>query len=175
MKLKRTRKDLIKRLNYYYPMERMHAFITFPLIVIYLLSTNSVLNIVFLLYGLILCISILYQGQHYWKLKLNRITKKAFDQDKNLAFFRKSKRMNLIMIALIPLIFIVQLYLSDWKLKTDNLMFWGWMANTFGVLEHINYYERQLMIDNLSDLDYVMRNRKLKVASLAKDLTENQI
>ena len=79
------------------------------------------------------------------------------------------------MIGLIPLIFIVQLYLADWKMKTDNLMFWGFIANLFGVLEHINYYVRQLMIDNLSDLGYVMRNRKLKVASLAKDLTENQI
>lgn len=135
--MKRTKKDLIKRLNYYYPMERMHAFLTFPLIVIYLISINSILDIVFLLYGLILCISILYQGQHYWKLKLNRITKKAFDQDKNLEFFRKSKRINLIMIALIPLIFVVQLYLADWKFKTDNLMFWGWMPNIFGILEHI--------------------------------------
>lgn len=76
---------------------------------------------------------------------------------------------------MIPLIFIIQLYLADWSLKTDNLIFWGWMANIFGILEHINYYSRQLMIDNLSDLDDVMRNRKLKIASLAKDLWENQI
>jgi hypothetical protein len=30
------------------------------------------------------------------------------------------------------------------------------------------------MIDNASDLNYVIRNRKLKIASLAKDLKENE-
>lgn len=79
------------------------------------------------------------------------------------------------MIGLIPVVFIIQLYLADWKLKPENLMFWGCIANIFGVLEHINYYSRQLMIDNASDLYYVLRNRKLKIASLAKDLSENQI
>ena len=54
-------------------------------------------------------------------------------------------------------------------------MFWAIIANIFGILEHINYYNRQLMIDNASDLNYVIRNRKLKIASLAKDLSENEI
>jgi hypothetical protein len=84
-----SKKELIKRLNWYYPMERMHAFITFPLITVYLIYTNSLSDILFLLYGLIICIFILFQGQHYWKLKLNRFTGKSFDQKKNLTFFRK--------------------------------------------------------------------------------------
>jgi len=54
-------------------------------------------------------------------------------------------------------------------------MFWASIANIFGILEHINYYNRQLMIDNPSDLYYVMRYKKLKIASLAKDLSENEI
>jgi hypothetical protein len=48
-------------------------------------------------------------------------------------------------------------------------------ANAFGILEHINYYHTQLMIDNTSDLSYLLRNRKFKKASLAKDLSENCI
>ena len=170
-----TKKDLIKRLNWYFPMERMHAFITFPLIAIYLLFTNSFLDIIFILYGLVLCIFILFQGQHYWKLKLNRLTGKPFDQNKNLIFFRKSKKNNLFMIGLIPLVFIIQLYFNNWEVKTENLIFWAIIVNVFGILEHINYYNRQLMIDNTSDLNYVIRNRKLKIASLAKDLSENEI
>ena len=79
------------------------------------------------------------------------------------------------MIGLIPLIFIIQLYLTNWTLKTENLMSWASIANVFGILEHINYYNRQLMIDNTSDLNYVMRYRKLKIASLEKDLLENEI
>jgi len=170
-----TKKELIKRLNWYYPMEKMHAFMTIPLITIYLLFTNSFLDIIFLLYGLVLCIFILFQGQHYWKLKLNKLKGKPFDQNKNLTFFRKSRKINLIMIGLIPLIFIIQLYLTNWTLKTENLMSWASIANVFGILEHINYYNRQLMIDNTSDLNYVMRYRKLKIASLKKDLLENEI
>ncbi|WP_158728910.1 MULTISPECIES: hypothetical protein [unclassified Flavobacterium] len=170
-----TKKDLIKRLKWYQPLERSHAFITFPLIGIYLLFTYSFVDILFILYGLVLCICILFQGQLYWKLKLDRLTGKAFDQNKNLMFFRKSKRRNLFMIGLIPLVFIIQLYFSDWEVKTENLMLWAIIANVFGILEHINYYNRQLMIDNTSDLNYVIRNRKLKIASLAKDLMENKI
>ena len=79
------------------------------------------------------------------------------------------------MIGLIPLIFIIQLFLNNWTIKNENLMFWGIVANVFGVLEHVNYYNRQLMIDNTQDLNYVIRNRKLKIASLAKDLSENEI
>ena len=79
------------------------------------------------------------------------------------------------MIALIPLIFLVQLYLTKWTIKAENLMSWAVLANIFGVLEHINYYNRQLMVDNISDLNYIVLNRKLKIASLAKDLTDNEI
>lgn len=79
------------------------------------------------------------------------------------------------MIGLIPLVFISQLYFNNWEVKTENLIFWAIIVNVFGILEHINYYYRQLMIDNTSDLNYVIRNRKLKIASLAKDLSENEI
>jgi hypothetical protein len=169
-----SKKELIKRLTWYYPMERMHAFITFPLISIYLIYTSSLSDIIFLVYGLVLCIFILFQGQHYWKLKLSKLTGKTFDQNKNLRFFRKSKKINLFMMGSIPIMFIIQLYLINWTVKTEKLMFWAIIANVFGILEHINYYNRQLMIDNASDLNYVIRNRKLKIASLAKDLKENE-
>ena len=79
------------------------------------------------------------------------------------------------MIGLIPIIFFIQLYLINWTVKTEKLMFWAIIANIFGILEHINYYNRQLMIDNASYLNYVIRNRKLKIASLAKDLKENEL
>jgi len=74
-----------------------------------------------------------------------------------------------------PIIFGIQLYLNDWKIIPESLISWGILANLFAVLEHINYYNRQLMIDNFADLEYLKRNKKLKVASLAKDLKENKI
>ena len=170
-----SKKALINRLSWYYPMERMHAFLTFPLILIYLTFTNPFSDIIFVCYGLAICIFILFQGQHYWKLKLYSLKGKRFNQEKNLAFFRMSKKLNLLMILLIPVMLVIQLYLNHWTIKLDRLMVWGVLANAFGVLEHINYYNRQLMIDNTSDFNFVIKNKKLKTASLAKDLLENEI
>ena len=170
-----SKQKLIKRLKSYYPMERLHAFVTFPAILIYLIFNNSFSNIFFLLYGILVCIIILIQGQHYWKLKLYKLINKPFNQEKNLTIFRNSKKINLILISLIPIIFIIQLYKNDWKIIPENLILWAILANFFAVLEHINYYNRQLMIDNSADLEYLKRNKKLKIASLAKDLKENEL
>ena len=170
-----SKQKLIKRLKSYYPMERFHAFVTFPLIFVYLVLENSILNIIFLLYGILLCIIVLIQGQHYWKLKLNRLLGKPLNQERELNIFRNTKRLNLILIALIPLVFVIQVLLNNWRIIPENLIIWGLIANIFGVLEHINYYNRQLMIDNIPDAKYLQRNKKLKLASLAKDLKENQI
>jgi hypothetical protein len=117
----------------------------------------------------------LFQGQYYFKLKLQSLKGITIDQKTNLLFFKKSKKLNLIFLGLIPFVFILQIFLNNWSLKTENLIYCAIAVNVFGILEHINYYNRQLMIDNTSDLNYVIRNRKLKIASLAKDLSENEI
>ncbi|SDL37801.1 hypothetical protein [Kriegella aquimaris] len=170
-----SKRKMIKRLKSYYPMERFHAFVTFPAILVYLILENSFTDIFFLLYGVLICIIILIQGQHYWKLKLYRLMNKPFNQEKNLNIFKNSKKINLILIGLIPIIFGFQFYLNEWQFIPENLILWGVLANLFAVLEHINYYNRQLMIDNSSDLEYLKRNKRLKVASLAKDLKENEL
>lgn len=120
-----SKQKLIKRLKTYYPMERFHAFVTFPLIVVYLILKNSFTDIYFLLYGLLICIVILIQGQYYWKLKLYRLINKPFNQEKNLNIFKNSKKLNLILIGLIPIIFLIQLYLNDWQIIPENLIVWG--------------------------------------------------
>lgn len=129
----------------------------------------------FLTYGLFLMTVILFQGQHYWKLKLYRLTHKHFDQHKSIELFKKCRRLNILLIALIPIIFFVQLCLNQWAIKPENLLVWAVAANVFGVLEHINYYHRQLMIDNVADVQYLVRNRKLKIASLKKDIEQNEL
>ncbi len=156
-------------------MERFHAFVTFPAILVYLIINNSFEDIFFLLYGILVGIIILIQGQHYWKLKLYRLMNKHINQEKNLNIFRNSKKINLILIGFVPIVFIIQLYQNDWKIISENLILWGILANLFAVLEHINYYNRQLMIDNSADLEYLKRNKKLKISSLAKDLKESEL
>ncbi len=59
-----SKASLVKRLSCYYPLEKFHACFTFPLIAIYLLLRNPITDIVFLMYGLVLIIFILFQGQY---------------------------------------------------------------------------------------------------------------
>ena len=168
------KEKLIKRLRWYYPLEKFHAFFTFPLLAIYFLTQHPFVRSIWFLYGMMLCIFILYQGQKYWQLKLWRMEGKPVLQVKNLKFFKKAKRINLLLIMGIPIIFAFQLLLVSWnEFDADNLM-WSFVANFFAILEHINYYHTQLMVDNTSDMAYILRNKKLKTASLAKDLKENR-
>ena len=166
---------LIKRLKWYYPIEKFHAYVTFPALLLFLLFTNPVGDLILISYGLIVCIIILYQGQLYWKLKLERLTEKHINQACNIRFFKKSKRFNWLLISGMIPVLLIQLYIQKWNFESNNMFYWGIFANVFAILEHINYYYLQLMIDNKYDVEYLFKNKKLKKASLAKDLIENKI
>lgn len=169
------RQQLIDRLKWYYPLERTHAFLTFPAMIVYMAFHHPFTDILFLVYGLLVCILILIQGQHYWKLKLYRLTGKPFDQGYHIGLFQKARKVNLVFIGLIPVMFIIQLYFNQWSIPTGELFIWALVANCFAILEHINYYNIQLMIDNMSDVQYVLRNKRFKTASLKKDLMDGEI
>jgi len=169
-----SKEKLIKRLRWYYPLEKFHAFFTFPLLAIYFLTQHPFVKSIWFLYGMMVCIFILYQGQKYWQLKLRRLEGKPFSQVKNLKFFKKAKRINFLLIMGMPVILVVQLLIVNWSESDLDIVLWSFAANLFAVLEHINYYHTQLMVDNTSDMAYILRNKKLKTASLAKDLKENR-
>ncbi|MFD2561265.1 hypothetical protein [Aquimarina rubra] len=166
---------LIKRLKGYYPIEKFHTYVTFPGLLFFIVLTNPLINVILLSYGLIMCIFILYQGQHYWKLKLDGLKGEHVEQDNNIQFFKKSKQLNSILILFMLPVLLIQLYVQGWSFESNNMLVWGIIANLFAVLEHVNYYYIQLMIDNKYDVAYLIKNKKLKKASLAKDLSENKI
>lgn len=170
-----SKRKLIDRLRWYYPLERTHAFLTFPGMLVYVILNNSLSSVLFLAYGLLVCIFILIQGQHYWKLKLYRLTDKPFDQEYHIRLFKKAKAINRILILIIPISFGFQLYLDNWTYRPDMLFLGALAANLFAVLEHVNYYHIQLMIDNYADLSYLIKNQRFKIASLAKDLQDGEI
>jgi hypothetical protein len=74
---------------------------------------NPFRDITLLLYGLLVCILILYQGYRYWKAKYFHLKGKNIDQNKTLRFFQRSRIANRGLIALMPVVFIIQLYLSQ--------------------------------------------------------------
>lgn len=164
---------LIKRLEWYYPTERLNAWASVGLM-LYVLISYEPTHTFFLLYGLLLMSFILFQGQYYWKLKLYRLKNTEIDQASNLKLFRRCKQINVMMIAFLPILLVGQWLIISHTPDT-HLFLWGLLASIVGILEHINYYHRQLMIDNLPDLKYLIRYRRLKIASLKKDLDENKL
>ncbi|AHM63385.1 General stress protein 18 [Flammeovirgaceae bacterium 311] len=170
-----TRARLIQRLKWYYPAEKFHTYFTVPVLLIYVIYSYPIQDIIFIVYGLVVCTVILYQGQLYWKLKLNSLKGENINQEKNIVFFKKSKKLNIYLIGLMPLFLLLQLTLQEWKLSINVMLYWGILSNAFAVLEYINYYHLQLMVDNKYDIEYIIRNKKLKKASLAKDLMNNKI
>lgn len=169
-----SKRRLIKRLSWYYPTELFNVFL-FTGIMIWLLINFPFLEILSLLYGLLIMTVILFQGQYYWRVKLKNLQGKSINQDVTLAYFRISKKFNLVLIALIPFALFIELYLNSWVISNSILYGWAIFANIFGILEYINYYHYQLMYDNVHDLKYLQINKKLKIASLKKDLIENKI
>ena len=53
----------------------------------------------------------------------------------------------------------------------------AWMVGlwVFAVLEHINYFEYQLMHDTKNDWAYLVRNKRLKRAILSRDLSSERL
>lgn len=170
-----TKQRLIKRLEWYYPLEKLHAYATFPLIFIAVLVTNDLGSVLFLLYGLLVCIYILYQGQWYWKLKLMKLKNESFEQKMNIDFFKTSKRNNLILLGLMPIVLIAQYYYFNWTFIADNMMLWAVLSNLFAIAEYVNYYHIQLSIDNKYDWDYLVKHKGFKTSKLANDLMNNEI
>ena len=54
-------------------------------------------------------------------------------------------------------------------------VYWAFGLTLLAVAEHINYYHVHLMIDNASDVRYFALNKRLKEASLAKDVRQGRL
>lgn len=104
---------LIKRITWYYPTEKFNAIFVFPMIIILSILSNSLKDVVSLVFGLLICIYILYQGQRYWKIKLYSLKGQPYDGAKNLAFFKKSNNINLLLIIFIPFVLFLQCYIFN--------------------------------------------------------------
>ena len=119
------------------PTELFNAYLLTG-ITLFVIYTYKFADAFFLVYGLIIMTFILFQGQHYWKLKLFRLTNKKFDEVKNLKLFRRAKQINVVLIAIIPFVFGLQWLTSNRPVAESNLFLWGFLANVIGVLEQIN-------------------------------------
>ncbi|MFP8487873.1 hypothetical protein ACKGJO_02150 [Gracilimonas sp. Q87] len=169
-----VKQRLIKKLQWTFQVEGMNAVMFFG-ILIFINAAYDFRDLIFLSYGLLMMSFILLQGTYYWWKKLSVLEDKHIFQNRTLNRFEKFRDKNKVGIALIPFVLLVQWFISGQSLGSDNFIAWALIANAFAVLEYINYYHLQLMYDNRYDLRYLLRHKKLKEASLRKDLRDQQI
>jgi hypothetical protein len=117
---------------------------------------------------------ILGQGTYYWRLKWLALRGVSFDQTRALRRFARYRRLNVRLLWLIAFVALAQGLLTE-GFATRPPVGWAVLANGFALLEHLNYYQWQLMYDNRYDWAYLRRNRRLKGASLRKDLRDGRL
>jgi len=155
-------------------MEGANAFWIFCLS-IFLIFRNEVYEVIFLTYGIWFMVYILIQGTHYWRLKLHSIKGEKIDQEFQINLFKKFKSSNQILGIGIPIVFAIQWYFDPEMFSKTSIFYWSLFTNAFAIVEHINYYHKQISYDNPYDWQYLKRNKRLKVASLKKDIEEGKI
>jgi hypothetical protein len=165
--------QLMRRLTYLFTTERFFVYV-FSALLVYVLLAYPFPSVVLLLYGLGVVTYLLFQGQRYWQLKRDRLRGTPIPKTTPWAFFRQSKGINQWLVGFMPLVCLLQLQLLGWPTTAEKGLLLAVLTNGFGVLEYVNYYHRQLMIDTGADVQYLRRHHKLKVASLAKDLAEQK-
>lgn len=169
-----SKKRLLHKIQWTYQVEGMNTVMFLGVMIICIL-TFGFTDLVFFAYGVLFSCYILMQGTYYWWLKYTSLKGEYIPQKRVIDRFRTFKSSDQIGLFLIPVILLLQWFISGKQLNENNLIGWALFANFFAVLEYINYYQRQLMYDNKYDFRYLIRNRKLKEASLYKDLLNNKI
>lgn len=119
--------------------------------------------------GMALVSSLLVQGGVYWHLKLRSIETRTPIAAEHLLVFQRLRRVNVTTLTLstlgVPLT-------GLFGLVTPQDALWGFFFTGFAWLEFVNYYHTQLAHDNLRDLSYLLRWKKLRPAPLATDLQQ---
>lgn len=158
------KEKLIKRLKNLYCLEFLNAFLL-PLIFLYAsirhnqsIGINSVSS--FVLNGILLL-----EGSFFW-FNIYRNLKQNQDI-KFIHYFKIFKLANMFLIALTVAI----IFLNEFKGTIDKIGTFSFLL--LAILEHINYFEFQLMYDNKNDLEYLKINKRLKNSKLKILMTDS--
>ncbi|WMM26293.1 hypothetical protein RBU61_06365 [Tissierella sp. MB52-C2] len=166
------RKKLLKRFSYLYTGELI-SVVGF-IVLIFLLkrvypqlrmySLTSFWSSFFLLEFL------LVQGCIYWYAKWKRlkIENTTITSIKTVKRYKNLKKLNIALIIVLIFIFVFDCFKWYSSVPLRSLGTAGFIY-IFAVLEYINYFHLQLSYDNLSDVKYLLRTKRLKKSCLSRD------
>ncbi|MGG5740017.1 MULTISPECIES: general stress protein [Bacillus cereus group] len=167
--MKRT---LEKRLSYLYTGE-LFSVITF-IFTSYLLNYAYPTLHLYSLYSfwvsLLLLEFILLQGTMYWYVKWKRLKKEktSVTPIRMIQYLKVLKRINIGLIIAGLIMFTIDFAIWSPQLPLAGLSF-ALFVYVFALFEYINYYHIQLSYDNISDIKYLIKSKKLKQSCISKD------
>lgn len=162
-----SRQTIIRRLRYLRNWEfpniiLLPAFLYFSLV---RLKTSNWQPFAYSMF--VLCI-ILAQGTFYWHLKLQSVYKNTLDLPSYFKqMFSAFKWINIALLSLYPILMIGNRITPFIPFQAS---FWSNALFVFVVLEQINYYHYQLSHDNLNDIRFLIKNKKIRRSPLYVDL-----
>lgn len=160
---------LAARMKYLRNMEAFFAVALFPILGWFWLSTGNEISWPVRVAPLALVCYILAQGATYWALKYRQY---AGDFPLPLwlpRLFRLFRTSNVVALLAVAL----GLALGATRGIAAADLGWGVGLWAFAVLEHINYYHRQLMYDTCGALRRLYQTRRLRQPMLACDMRRN--
>ena len=165
------RQAVIRRLLVLRNLEFFNIF-WLPICLVVALTSRNVLYWQPYAYGMFLICVVLAQAVFYWHLKLQTISKTGTTfPDYFYALFSFFKWANVILLLIYPiLIFCSQIT----PLVNFQASIWSNLLFLFAVLEYTNYYHYQLSHDNMNDLRYLFKYKKIRRSPLFMDMLRNQ-
>ncbi|MBC8078356.1 MAG: hypothetical protein H7Y32_19910 [Chloroflexales bacterium] len=162
-----NRQHITHRLRYLRDWEFLNVFLL-PACLAVVIASLELPTWLLYSYSLFLICLVLAQGALYWHLKLRTIRTATRPLPAYFhGVFTRFKRSNIIFIAGYPLLF-------GYALATQQTQagepIWATVFWLFAILEHINYYHYQLMHDTVNDMQYLLRNKRLRQSPIATDL-----
>ncbi|WP_285767413.1 general stress protein [Peribacillus sp. SI8-4] len=163
---------LERRLNYLYTGESFAIIVFIPLsfLVNYTYPHLQLYSLLSFWISFFLLEFILIQGAYYWhsKWKCLITENKSITPIKTVKLLVKMRTINLVLIFFSMILFVIDVLVNYPSLPIKGLLISGFIF-IFAVLEFINYFYLQLSYDNVSDIKYLIKTKKLKRSSLSKD------
>lgn len=116
--------------------------------------------------------AILAQGTIYWHLKLQTITKREKTLPAYfLPLFSLFKWADVVMLAIYP---ILTFFSQATSLINFQATLWSNLMLLFAGLEYINYFYYQLSHDNMSDIRFLLKYKKIRRSPLFMDMQKTR-
>jgi len=114
---------------------------------------------------------LLIQGASYWYSKWSRLKKEgtSITPVSVVQRLKSCRVINLSLIALTTCMFGIDWIRFQSEIPVSGLQI-ALLLYVCAILEYINYFHIQLMYDNRSDVQYLIRNKRLKRSALSKDI-----